>query len=195
MTWIGTVPEDEATGLLKGLYEQEIDLLGFVLQATKSLSVRPELAEAYEKFRQTVWGTPGLTRRERRLINLLIAHRVRSRCCALVYAAAVERDLGGPAVVRVLLEDHQQAPLSAREMAILDYALAAATGHPDEGLVVRLRDAGLDDGAILDVAFTACLRLCGSRVYAALGVEPDSFFLDQTDLTQAISVEAPAISS
>jgi len=36
------------------------------------------------------------------------------------------------------------------------------------------------------------LRLFGSRVYEALGVETDSFFLEQTDLVEATAVEPPA---
>ena len=42
------------------------------------------------------------------------------------------------------------------------------------------------------MAFTANLRLFGSRVYEALGVEADSFFLEQTDLVEATAVEPPA---
>src|SRR5579863_5916283 len=157
MTWIGTVPEDHAAGALKELYQRDIDTLGFVMESTKSLSARPELAAAYEAFRQAVWGTSGLTLRERRLINLLVAHRLRSTYCVLLYATALERDLSGPVGIRAFLRDYRHASLSAREIAILDYAVAAAAGYAGPEQIAGLRDAGLDDAAILDVALAACL--------------------------------------
>lgn len=192
MTWIRTIPDDEAAEPLAALYRQDLDTLGFVMASTKSLSARPELAAAYAAFRQAVWNTAGLTLRERRLIHLLVAHRVRSRYCVLLYATMLERDLGGAESIRIVLEDHHRAGLSTREVAILDYALSAATGCATVEHIARLRDAGLDDAAILDVAFTANLRLFGSRVYEALGVEADPFFLEQTDLVEATAAEHPA---
>ncbi len=185
MTWIRTVAEEEAEGPLKEHYQADLDQLGFVMEATKSLSARPELALAYQAFQNVVWGTPGLTLRERRLIQLLVADRVRSTYCALVYASALERDLGGPGGIRAVLRDYRHAGLSEREIAILDYALAAAVGHPGQDHIARLREVGLDDPAILDVNFTANLRLFGSRVYDAIGVEMDPFFLEQADLVEA----------
>jgi hypothetical protein len=54
---------------------------------------------------------------------------------------------------------------------------------------------GLDGAAILDVAFTAKLRLFGSRVYEALGVETDPFFLEQTDLVEATAASSGTVAS
>jgi uncharacterized peroxidase-related enzyme len=158
------------------------------MEATKALSARPELALAYEAFRTAVWQTPGLTLRERGLIHLLVADRVRSTYCTLMYASALERDLGGPEGIRAFLRDHHHhARLSGRDKAILDYALAAAVGHPRREHIMHLRNAGLDDAAILDVAVTAAQRLLGSRLYEALGVEADPFFLEQTDLMEVVA--------
>jgi len=74
-------------------------------------------------------------------------------------------------------------------------ALAAAAGCATPEPIARLRDAGLDDAAILDVAFTANLRLFGSRVYEALGVEADPFFLEQTDLMEATAASGGTVAS
>lgn len=186
MTWIRTVGEDEAKGPLERLYQADLDELGFVREALKAFSVRPELATAYHAFKATIWNTPGLTLRERRLINLLIAHRLRSTYCAILFAIPLERDLGGSEGLRAVLRDYHRAQLSEREVAILDYALGVVEGHAREQHVARLREVGLDDAAILDVAFTAGQRLLGSRLYDALGVELDPFFLEQTDILEAV---------
>lgn len=192
MTWVRTAAEDEVTGELRARYEADLNQLGFVMEATKALTANPELAAAVEAFEAAVKRTSHLTARERRLIHLLVADRVNSPYCVLVYAVALERELGGTEGIRAVLRDHRRAPsLSEREVAILDYAIAAAAGHPAREDVLRLRERGLDDAAIVDVAVTANLRLFGSRVYDALGVETDEFFQEQRDLLDALN--APSL--
>jgi len=186
MTWVRTLEVDEVAGRLRQVYEAEEARLGFVMEATKALSARPALAEAFDAFTAAVKAASSLTPQERRLISLLVAHRLKSTYCVLVYATDVERDLGGLDRVRSVLEDYRQAGLSPRDVAILDYAIAAAAGHPTEGQVARLRELGLDDGAVIDVAVWANLRAFRSRVYEALGVDTDPFFLEQADLVAAV---------
>jgi alkylhydroperoxidase family enzyme len=108
----------------------------------------------------------------------------------LVYATEVERDLGGLERVRAVLDNYRRAGLSEREVRIMDYAVAAATGHPTEDHVTRLRESGLDDGTILDIAVWANLRAFRSRIYEALGVQTDPFFLEQADLIAAVNTQA-----
>ena len=190
MAWIRTLNEDEVTGPLRELYKADLNQLGFVMEADKALSVKPELAQAVETFTGAVKQASSLTERERKLISLVVADQVGSTYCTLVYAARVERDLGGLDRVRSVLQNHRDAELSAREVTILDYAIAAATAHPTEEHVVRLREVGLDDGAILDVALWANLRAFRSKIYEALGVHTDPFFLEQADLVDAVTVRA-----
>ncbi len=190
MTWIRTVDEEQATGYLRRAYEADLARLGFVMASTRALSVRPELAEALDAFTDAVKRASALTPQDRRLISLLVARHLRSAYCVLVYAVEVERDLGGLDRVRAVLQDYRRAGLGAREVAILDYALAVASGHPTAQQVERLRAVGLDDGAVVDVAVWAALRALRSRVYEALGVETDPFFLEQQDLVAAVGETA-----
>jgi uncharacterized peroxidase-related enzyme len=191
MTWVRTAGEDEASGEIQARYAADLNKLGFVMEATKALTANPDLAVAVDAFEAAVRRTSHLTARERRLIHLLVADRVHSTYCVLVYAAALEGDLGGADGITSFLRDYHTAPgLSKREVTILDYALAAAVGHPRPEHLWRLREAGLDDAAIVDVAVTANLRLFGSRIYDALGVETDLFFLEQRDLVEAIGANS-----
>ena len=190
MAWVRTVDENEATGYLKQVYDAELNRLGFVMEATKALSIKPDLAQAFDVFTATVKQGSSLTPQERRLISLVIADQLGSAYCVLVYATEVERDLGGLDRVSAVLRDYRGAGLDSRQIAILDYAVAAVTGRPTEAHVTRLREAGVDDGAILDIAVWANLRAFRSRVYEALGVETDPFFLEQIELVQAVTVRA-----
>lgn len=188
MTWIRTMNENEVTGSLRKLYEAELARLGFVMEATKALSIKPDLAQAFDTFTGAVKEASTLTPQERRLISVLVAHRMGSTYCVLVYATEVERDLGGLDRVRSVLLNYRSADLSTREVAILDYAVAATTGHPTEEQVQGLHEVGLDDGGIIDIAVWANLRAFRSRIYEALGVQTDAFFLEQDDLVQAVRV-------
>lgn len=189
MAWVRTLNEGEVAGALRKVYEAELARLGFVMEATKALSIKPDLAQAFDTFTGAVKEASALTPQERRLISLLVADRLGSTYCVLVYAVEVERDLGGLDRVRAVLRNYRGAGLSAREVAILDYALTAATGHPTEEQVLRLHEVGVDDGGIIDVAVWANLRAFRSRIYEALGVQTDSFFLEQDDLVQAIRAQ------
>src|SRR5262249_19913485 len=186
MAWIRTVDESAATGHLKERYQEDLDKLGFVMAATKAFSASPTLAEAYRVFRHAVQTEGGLGLRERRLINLVVADRIRSTYCVLVYGTALERELGGAAGLGAVLSDYRSAGLSEREVAVLDYALAVAVGGGRPEQVEQLRRMGLGDTAFVAVAFTAAFRLLGSRLYNALGIETDPFFLEQDDLVAAL---------
>src|SRR5574341_49558 len=105
MTWVRTAGEDEVTGDLKVRYEADLNQLGFVMEATKALTANPELALAVETFEAQVKRTSHLTVRERRLIHLLVASRIGSTYCVLVYAAALDRDLG-PQGIKAVLHDY-----------------------------------------------------------------------------------------
>lgn len=63
---------------------------------------------------------------------------------------------------------------------------ALCAGEAREEDVGRLGEAGLDDAAILEVAFTAAFRLFGSRLYEGLGVEIDPFLQEQEDRLAAL---------
>ena len=186
MTWVRTHQEDEITGYLAPAYSAELARLGFVMEATKALSIKPELAEAFDAFTAAVKQASSLTPQERRLISLVVADRLASTYCVLVYAIDVERDLGGLERVRAVLRNYRNAGLSARDVAILDYAVGAATGTSTEQHIARLREIDLDDGAVIDIAVWANLRAFRSRIYGALGVETDPFFLEQQDLVGVV---------
>lgn len=193
MAWVSLRGEDDAPAELQERYAADLNQLGFVMEATRALSPNPALAAAVEVFEAAVKRASHLTPRERRLIHLLVARRIGSTYCVLVYGAAMERDLGGMSGLRTVLNDFLSAPqLTPREKAIADYAVATAAGEATVEHVERLRAEGLDDAAIVDVAAVACARLFGSRIYEALGVETDPFFLEQQDLVEAAGAAAPA---
>lgn len=79
MTWIRTVPEGEATGILKEVYDAWTKLLGFVPNIVRSTSLRPEFTQKFEALRLAItFGGSRLGRRKEELIALVVS--VLNRC-------------------------------------------------------------------------------------------------------------------
>jgi uncharacterized peroxidase-related enzyme len=85
------------------------------------------------------------------------------------------------ALVAQLKEDYTRAALSARERALLDYALKL-TLRPSEMRkqdLVRLREAGLSDAAILDLNLVTSYYAFVNRLADGLGVELEHWWGDE----------------
>lgn len=54
MVFIRTIPPEEATGLLKELYEHDEKGLGFVANYTKALSLHPEILAAWRNLTRQI---------------------------------------------------------------------------------------------------------------------------------------------
>lgn len=78
-------------------------------------------------------------------------------------------------MIRQIKVDYRRAELSARERAILDYAVKLTLRPMDMRRedVEALRNAGLDDGAIHDVAQVTGLFNLYNRLADGLGIEAE----------------------
>lgn len=54
MTFIKTIAPEEAEGKLKEIYEHEMKTLGYVANGTRTLSLRPDVFEAWENLLKTI---------------------------------------------------------------------------------------------------------------------------------------------
>ncbi|MFQ5693164.1 MAG: carboxymuconolactone decarboxylase family protein [Nitrospinota bacterium] len=74
MTWIKTVPPEDASGALKNVYESWTKMLGFVPNIVASTSLFPDFTEAFENLRNaTTFGGSGLGRRKEELIAMVVS--------------------------------------------------------------------------------------------------------------------------
>ena len=54
MPYIRTVPPEEATGTLKGIYEEQIQKLGYIPNYHKVFSLRPDASLAWRNLQSTI---------------------------------------------------------------------------------------------------------------------------------------------
>ncbi len=80
--------------------------------------------------------------------------------------------------MEALIEDHRQAPVTAAERAMLDYAvkLTRTPWAMREEDVERLRREGFDDTAILDICQIAGYYNFVNRLADGLGVELEGYW-------------------
>ena len=89
------------------------------------------------------------------------------------------------------MNDYRRAGLTEQEVAILDYAVKL-TDHAYKMTprdIDRLRSVGLNDEEIVEVAAAAAQRNFASRLYDALGAEPDDAYRQlEASLVEALDV-------
>ena len=74
MSWLATVSEDQATGLLAQIYQETRGKCGRVINLVKVQSLRPEtMAIGRQIYRHLMDGPGGLTRLQRVLIATVVS--------------------------------------------------------------------------------------------------------------------------
>ncbi len=119
-------------------------------------------------------GSNGLPRAERELAATAVSRLNGCIYCASVHSAFTTHFSKRGDDVQRLLDEGVGAELGERWDAIVAASAALATTPPTFGTseVVRLRDAGLDDIAILDVVSAGAFFSWANRLMLTLG-EPD----------------------
>lgn len=82
------------------------------------------------------------------------------------------------ALVDAVIRNYREAPLSDADRTMLDYAvlLARTPEQVSEDDVESLRQAGFDDGQILDVAQVTAYYSFVNRIAQGLGVEVEGYW-------------------
>jgi uncharacterized peroxidase-related enzyme len=193
MSFLRTIGDQEASGEVADVYDQERKERGYVMDATRALSTRPEVLLAWERFMAAAReGGFTLRLRDWRLITLVAAKHIRSTYCSLVYGRALVEDLGSAEAVLAVERDFRSAGLSERDVAMLEYAekVTVAAHTITEGDVERLRRQGFSDEQVFDVALCAAIRNLFSRLIDAVGAtpDPDLHELEPAELRAALTV-------
>lgn len=192
MTFIETVPEDEATGAVAAMYATDREVFGHLPNLTLPWSHRPDVYAAWRQLNGAIKVNMELRRYE--LATVAAARRLRSSYCSLAHGSILrERFLGDEAVAAVARgqETPELDELDAAVLELADRVVVDATSVTQEDCD-RLRELGLGDADILDVVLAAAARCFFSKVLDALGVQPDAKYaaLDP-ELRDALVVGRP----
>ena len=192
MTFIETVPPDEATGLVAELYETDRATRGHLPNFTQAFSLRPEVYAAWRQLNDAIKADMDLRRYE--LATIAAARRLRSSYCMLAHGSVLADRFMEPDAVRAVATDPAGAGLDALDTAVMELAdkvAADATAVTQED-VDRLRGLGLPDAEILGVVLAAAARCFFSKTLDGVGALPDhKYDAMEPALRDALTVGRP----
>jgi len=181
MTWISTIAYDEASGALKQLYERIKGPDNNVDNIMLAHSLRPHTMEGHMTLYKYVLHHPRNTLPKSYLETIGVYVSLLNRCqyCVDHHFAGLSRllaDTERAAVIRRALDDHNPAAaFSGKNLAGLQYAerltTSAAALQVDD--IRELRDAGFDDGEILELNQVTAYFGYANRTVLGLGIDAD----------------------
>jgi uncharacterized peroxidase-related enzyme len=172
--FIETIPEATATGEVADYYAQQRRIWGFLPDYAGAFSLRPEVAQAWGRLSITVRN--GMDRRRYEVATIAAARALGSTYCTVAHSKFLRDECGDEATVRTLAADPEGAALDEQDRAVIAFAtkvaLDACSVRQED--VDRLREAGLDDRDIADVAYAVGVRAFFTRVLDGLGAQLDA---------------------
>ncbi len=178
MSWIKTVPFQEATGKLKKLYDRVTGPDNNVDNIMMAHSLRPHSMEGHMTLYKNVLHHSANTIPKWFLETLGVWVSALNSCsyCVEHHFNGLQRLLADPPrgdAIRAAIEagDPEAAPLNAAQIAAMHYArkLTEAPGAMVEADISALRDAGWDDGEILEINQVCAYFNYANRTVLGLG--------------------------
>jgi uncharacterized peroxidase-related enzyme len=193
MTFIETVPEDQASGLVAEFYDADVEASGYVWNLSRMFSLRPEVYAAWKGLIAAI--RDNMDRRRYELATLAAARHLRSSYCMLQHSSVLLDLFMSADELEAVAADHRAAGLEPVDVAVMDFAekvAADATSVTQED-VDGLRAHGLTDAEVLDVVLTAAARafLCKAMDGAGTQPDPGSGAAIPPDLREALVIGCP----
>lgn len=177
MSYIRTIDESDATGELAEFYKRAGNPDGSVDNVMKIHALNPEsLRVHFELYVQSMHRDSPLSRAEREMVAVTVSRINGCAYCRQHHLAGLKKLL--PEDRHRVADDlavGRRTSLTAREQAMVEYAVKLTTNPQNmaEDDVQPLRDAGLDDRAILDLAQCIGYFNYVNRIVTGLGVSMD----------------------
>jgi len=173
MWHIQPIADAEAQGTLRELYEQDLRNEGYIWNTTRVWMYRPEMLGTWRQLQKAV--RTHLRLRTYELVTLAAARAMGCTYCMLVHGGILRKNGFTAEQVIAILKNPHAAGLSPEEVHLMDYAtrISGDSKSISQADTDLLKQDGLTDQQITDVALAAVLRNFLSRFFDALGADPD----------------------
>jgi uncharacterized peroxidase-related enzyme len=173
MSYLHEIAYDGATGQLRELYDTLIKEYGYIPHHRSVFSLRLDVLISWVETTRLIRSHMRL--RPFELVTLAASVAIGCKYCILAHGATLARNGFSEDRLISIIVDFHQARLEPVEVHMMDLARKLST---DPRLVSAkdiqtLREDGLTEEEISDVALVAAERNFYSRYYDALGTEPD----------------------
>lgn len=185
--FLQTVAEEDATGAIAEVYAKEKEGVGFVPEAARCLSTRPDMPALFDTFFDGIEGSFSLGGREWCLITFVAATHLRSTYCSQVYSKRLLALGESKETLLAIQRTYRTAGLTDKDRAMLAYAekVTVAADQVTQADIDRLRTFGFTDRNIFDIALCASFRCMLSKMLDATGAVPEPAFHDSDEAFRA----------
>lgn len=174
MTFIETIPEGDAEGRLKEIYDDLIAKRGKIAEVHKIQSLNPEsIVNHMDLYMTIMFGQSPLKRATREMIAVVVSKANNCEYCQVHHAEAVNHYWKDDEKIKQLREDYKGLDLPQKDALLCDYAceLTKNPGNETELSYIKpLKVAGLNDRAILDATLVIAYFNFVNRIVLSLGV-------------------------
>jgi uncharacterized peroxidase-related enzyme len=144
------------------------DKAGFVPNIFLTLARRPAEFRAFFAYHDTLMEkeTPGLSMAEREMIVVATSARNQCQYCVIAHGAILRIRARNPYIADQLAANYRKADISARQRAMLDFALKVSRQAEtvDEADYARLNEFGFDDEDIWDIGVISAFFGLSNRI-------------------------------
>lgn len=166
-------PLPEGTAKFFAICEEKLGLVPNVLRAyTHNIDKLNAFSAMYNDL---MLGESGLSKLEREMIAVAVSAVNRCFYCLVAHGAAVRALSGRPELGEALVMNYRVAKLSARERAMLDFAVKMTedSANMNEEDRHSLREVGLTEADIWDVAAVASFYNMSNKMASAIDMRPN----------------------
>jgi SAM-dependent methyltransferase/alkylhydroperoxidase family enzyme len=155
------------------LYDEDLDGLGYVMNASKLWAHDPAAHDALFDLLGQAVRAGSLTFRQRGILVAACASTLGDSYCSLAWGNKLSGEAGADLAAGVLRGDDGRLDASERALTRWARQVTRDPNSTDAGDVGALREAGFDDEQIFAITLFVALRIAFSTVNDALGARPD----------------------
>jgi uncharacterized peroxidase-related enzyme len=177
MAFIDTIPDAEINDQVRAMYERQASFWGFVPNYAKVFCYRPEIMGLWAQLQAGIKKSIKDKRRYE-LVTFAAANALRSTLCSLAHGKTLTEFFPSEAV-QAMARGETPADLTAAEAEMMKFArkVAADASSVTREDVLRLKELGVSDAEVFDIAAAASARAFFSKLVESLGVAAESSLL------------------
>jgi uncharacterized peroxidase-related enzyme len=155
------------------------DKAGFIPNVFLAWARRPDEFRAFFAYHDALMEkTGGLTKAEREMIVVVTSSLNHCHYCVIAHGAILRIRAKHPLLADQVATNYRKADISARQKAMLDFALKVALRSAElvDADYERLRDHGFTDEDIWDIGAIAAFFALSNRMANLIGMRPNDEF-------------------
>ncbi|MFN3545887.1 MAG: peroxidase-related enzyme [Mesorhizobium sp.] len=176
ITALDLAPAEDLSEPTRAYFAKCEEKLGMVPNVLRAYAFDEKKLRAFtDMYNDLMLGLSGLSKLEREMIAVAVSSVNHCYYCLTAHGAAVRQLSGDPKLGEMMVMNYRAAELSARQKAMLDFAvkLTETPDRMDEADRQALREVGFTDRDIWDVASTAAFFNMSNRMAAAVDMRPN----------------------